>query len=148
MATGIDINRDERFGFVDTNVATALEPDLPAEGVFDLFFNVEPREDRRRLGVELAPAAREPADLTDHFTDFFVSRFLIDKDPVNLLSQKIAHGALDEIRLLKHTRWRRVFLDFLFNLAPSLQQDFEVADEVAFFLLLAHGANDDAHAFR
>ena len=120
VPAGIDINRDERFGLVDADVAAAFQPDLPAERVLDLFLDVELCENRRRLGVKLASATRQPADLANHVADLFVARLTVNKDAVNFLGEEVAHGAFEEARFLEYARRHRAFLDFLFNIAPGL----------------------------
>ena len=147
MAAGVDVDRHQRLGFVDADVAAGLEPDLAAERVLDLFFDIELGEDRSRLVVEPDLAPRQAADLADHVADAFVRLFVIHQDPVYFLGEEIADGAVDQIRLLKHAGGRRTVLDFVFDLFPGLEQQFEVANEVALPLAFPDGADDDAHAF-
>ncbi len=47
VAARIDVDSHQRFGFIDTDVAARFQPDLAAEGVLDLFLDVEAAEDRR-----------------------------------------------------------------------------------------------------
>src|ERR1017187_5037480 len=146
MATRVDVDCHERFCFIDADVAARLEPDLTAESVLDLFLDVEPAEDWRGFVVEPDLAAGAAADLPDHVADAFIGVLVVHHDAIHFLGQEIAHGALDQIGLLEDAIRRRLRLDFFLNRLPRLQQQFEVADEVALLLVFAHGADDDAHA--
>ena len=52
VAAGVHVDRDERLGFIDHDVAAALQPDLAMERVVDLLLNAERLEDRRRAVVD------------------------------------------------------------------------------------------------
>ena len=146
MAARVDVNRHQRLGLIDADIAARLQPDLAAEGVLDLFLDVEPAEDRRGFVVEPDFAAGAAADLSDHGADPFVGVLTVHHDPIHFLGEEIAHGALDQVGFLENAIRRRLRLDFFLDLLPRLQQQFEVADEVTLLLVLARGADDDAHA--
>ena len=58
VAAGVDVDGHQGLGFVDDDVAAALEEDLPAEGGLQLAGDVEAVEDGLGLGVELDLGAR------------------------------------------------------------------------------------------
>ena len=53
VLAGVDVDRDERFGVVDDDVAAGLEPHLRAQRLVELLLDAEFLEDRRFLGVQL-----------------------------------------------------------------------------------------------
>src|SRR5579859_391411 len=57
VTAGIDVDSDERFGFVNADVPARFQPDLATECILDLFLDTELAEDGRGLVVEpdLAP---------------------------------------------------------------------------------------------
>ena len=147
VAAGVDVDGDERFGFVDHDVAAAFQPDLAVKGVVDLFLHPEGFEDRRRAVVMFDPALRAPGDLADELGHAVDRRLIVADDFVDFVGEKIAHGALDEVGLLKDARGRRQLLDLLLDARPLLEEETEIAHEIAGALAFADGANDDAHAF-
>src|ERR1017187_5129102 len=146
MATRVDVDGHERFRFIDADVATRFKPDLATEGVLNLLLNIEPAEDRGGFVVKPDLAAGTAADLPNHRADAFVGLFVVHHDTIHFLRQEIAHGALDEIGLLENAIGGGLRLDLFLDLLPRLQEQFEIADEVTLLLVLAHGADDDAHA--
>ena len=51
VASGVHVNRHERLGFINDDVAAAFQMHLAREGVFQLLADVEAVENRLRLGV-------------------------------------------------------------------------------------------------
>ena len=52
---GVDVDRDQRFGLVDDNVAATLQPDFRLQRLVDFLAQAELLVQRRFLGVELDP---------------------------------------------------------------------------------------------
>ena len=65
MPTRVDVDRNESFGFINDDVAAALEMDLSAEGGFQLPGDAEAIEDGLMIAVELDLVGRTPGDLGD-----------------------------------------------------------------------------------
>ena len=55
VLAGVDVDRYQRFGLVDDDVAAALQPDFRLERLVDLVLDAELLEQRRFFGVELDP---------------------------------------------------------------------------------------------
>ena len=73
--------------------------------------------------------------------------FLIVHDNAfDVFGQKVAHGALNQIRFLENAGRRRLVLHALLHAVPLFEQQREVPDEITFLLVFAGGAHDDAHA--
>ena len=84
------------------------------------------------LADEFAHALHGVLVVADHFVDF--------------IGEKVAHRALDEVGLLEDARRRRLLFHRLLDRAPLLDEQAEVADEIARPLPFADGADDHAHA--
>ena len=76
----------------------------------------------------------------------FVVLFAVDEDAVDFLGEKIADGALDDVGLLVEAARCLVVEHLALDLFPRLEEQVEIADEVAGFFALAGGADDEAHA--
>ena len=73
--------------------------------------------------------------------------FLVVHDNAfDIFGEKIAHGAFNQIRFLKHAGRHRLLLDALLNRVPFLDEKCEVAHEVTQLLTFARRPHDDAHA--
>ena len=71
----------------------------------------------------------------------------VDEHAIDVLGQKIAHRALDDVGLKVQGGRGLLVLHLLLDLLPCAEQEVEVADEIAGLLALAGSAHDDAHAF-
>ena len=148
VAAGVDVDGDERLGFVDDDVAAALEMDLAGEGVLDLPRDVEAVEDRLVLGVELDLVGGALGDLGDH-------RRACGRTACGLSTTMRSTSSVRKSRTVRSMRsgsWKTQVadgccLDAFLDAVPFLEQQREVADEVARLLAFADGAHDDAHAF-
>ena len=69
VAAGIDVDGDERLGFVDDDVAAALEVDLAGKGAFELARDVEAIEDRLGIAVEFDLGDGALGNAPDHLAD-------------------------------------------------------------------------------
>ena len=84
VAAGVDVDGDQRLGFIDHDVAAAFQPDLAGKCLVDLLLDVDPLEDRlsgRRHVVDaaLGPAGNFASDLADHFRGVgVVAHHLVD----------------------------------------------------------------------
>src|SRR5579862_546180 len=145
VAPGVDVDGDERLSFVDDDIAAALEPDLPVEGVVDLLLDAESFEDGRRLAVMGDAVARAPGDVADEFGHPFNRGGVVADDGLDLVGEEVADGPVDEIGFAEDARWRGLLLHRLLDLRPLFKQEAQVADEIALPLAFADGADDDAH---
>ena len=104
VTPGVHVHCDERFGFVDHDVAAAWQPDLAMKGVVDLFLDAEGFENRRRAVIKLDPAFGASGNLADHIHHTFDRGVIVTDHFVDFIGQKIAHRPLDQIRLLEDAR--------------------------------------------
>src|ERR1700687_4654903 len=71
-AAGIDVDRGERFGLVENQVAARLEPDLAVERALDLRLDLEVIEDRHSALVEGDPRAQSRDERVHEMHDALV----------------------------------------------------------------------------
>ena len=95
VSTGIHVDRDQSFGFVNHDIAAAFEPDLTMKGVVDLSLYAERLEDGRRPIVIMQTIARTTRNIADKSTHPLDGIAIVANDFVNFLRQKIAHRSLD-----------------------------------------------------
>ena len=71
---------------------------------------------------------------------------IVHNDAFDVFGEKIAHGAFDQIRFLKHARRHRLLFDALLNRVPFLDEKREVAHKITQLLTFARRPHNDAHA--
>src|SRR5450432_3321798 len=118
------------------------------KSIVNLFLNAESLENRRSAVVEFDPIFRATRNLTNHFAHPIDGGVVVANHFIDLISQKIAHRAIDQIRLLENPGWRGQFLDLLLDLRPLFEEETQVPNEIAGALTFADGANDNTEAFR
>ena len=123
LRPGVHVDRDQRFGFVDHDIAAALQPDLAVKGVVDLLLDSEGLEDRRRPIVKLDAVARAPGNLAHHLVHALDRRAIVADDFVDFVGQEIADRPVDQIRFFENAAGRLLFLDRLFDPRPLLEQE-------------------------
>ena len=102
VAAGVDVDGDEGLGFVDDDVAAALQMHLAGEGVLQLSRDVEAVEDRLVIRCRASPCRLERLEiLRDHFAHAVVGFWAVHDDALDVLGEEVAHGALDQVGLLE-----------------------------------------------
>src|SRR4029077_18149673 len=67
VASGIYINRYQRFSLVDHNIPATLQPHLPVKSVVNLFLYAVSLENRCRTIVKMDPISGAPGNKPNHF---------------------------------------------------------------------------------
>ena len=147
MTARVDIDRHQGFGFVDDDVAAALQMDLAGKGAFQLPGDVESIEDGMRIGVMFDLGDRAPGNFARSSREPFVSGQRVDHDAFDVFGQKVADGAADQVRFFKDAGRQRLFADALLNFLPLFEEQSQVSDEVSRLLAFARRSHDDSHAF-
>ena len=146
VRAGVDVDRDQGLGLVDHDLAAAGQRHLALAGLLDLALDVEALEDRDAVVVVGDLRAGALGDQADQVLRALVVGLVVDEDAVDVLGEEVAHGALDQVGLHVEAGRGPLRLHLLRDLLPLLEEEVEVADEVAGLLALAGGADDDAHA--
>ncbi len=84
---------------VDDNAAAGRQRDVVRERRLDLRFDLEAREQRHGVRVQLQLAQVVRHDLFDELGGFLVSPFVVDQDFANLVRKVIAQCAHDGVAL-------------------------------------------------
>ena len=148
VPAGIYVHRNQRFRFVDHNVAAAAQPNLAMKRVVDLFLDSERFKNRRRAVVEFQTVPSSPRNFFDQLVHPFQCFAIVTKHLVNFLGQKIAHRSLDQVRFFKNATGRRFVANQPFDFGPLIEQETQIAHEISRPLAFADGANNYADAFR
>ncbi len=141
----VDVDGGQRFGLVDDDGATGRQAHGALERILDLRLDLEAREQRHRILVQLQLAQVVRHDLLDELAGIVVELLVIDQDLADVVAQIVAQGADDEFRFLVdqercRSRCRR-FGDRL----PQLQEVIEIPLQLFGFAAHAGGADDQAH---
>ncbi len=142
---GVDVDRGQRFGLVDHDRAAGRKPHGALERIFDLRFNLEAREQRNRVLIQLQLAQVVWHHLLDELPRIVVELLGVDEDLADVVAQVVAQGADDEFRFLVDQEGCRARGGGFGNRLPQLQQVVEVP--LQFFGIATHagGADDHAH---
>src|SRR6185295_17983196 len=145
-AAGVDVDRHQRLGGVDDDVAAGLEPHLGLQGRLDLLFDAELLEERRPLAEEPDLADQARLHLVEELDDALVGLLAVHPEDGEVLAQQIAHHAQSEVEVLVHQRGRRHAAGAEADLLPQPREVDEVALELLAPLALAGRAHDQAAA--
>ncbi|VUD75058.1 hypothetical protein MET9862_05698 [Methylobacterium symbioticum] len=147
-AAGIDVDRDQRLGRVDDEVAARLQRDMGREHLVELLLNPVAGEDRRRVAVGLHHLRLAGHQHAHEVLGLAVGVLARDQHLLQVLVVEVADGALDQRALLVDQRRRHRGERQLTHRFPQAHQVLEVALDLG---LGAHGAGraqDDAHPLR
>ncbi len=148
VGAGVHVDRDERLRLFDDDLPATGQGDAAHKGLLNLTFDIEALEYRDVFGESGYLRFGARGDLRDLVDDVVVVLFFVDHHAVDVFRQEVAHGAPDDVRLDVEAGGFFTRLHALLDHLPPFEQDVQVADEVARFLPLAGGADDDPHALR
>ena len=146
-AARVHVDRDERLGRVDDDVAAGRELHDRRMDRVDLLLDLVAVQQRHaRVAIELHALGVARHQHLHEGLGGLVAFLAVDHDLVDVARVEIADRALDEVALLVDQRRRRRFEREVPDLVPEAQQIFEVALDLGLGALAAGGADDDAHA--
>ena len=148
VAAGVDVDGDEGLGLIDDDVASARQPDLAVEGIVDLLLDAVVLKESGLALVVVDAALGALRDLGGELLHALDGGLVIAGDFVDVLGEEVAHGALDEIGLLEAANRCGLAVADGDGVIPLLDEDVQVADDVAGAFAHGLGAENDAHAFR
>src|SRR4029077_21090444 len=145
-AAGVHVDRDQRLGVVDADVATLLEPHLALEGLLDLRLDLERVEDRGVALVVLHTVAQLGRNALEIALDLRERILVVDDDLVDLVREQVPDEAGGHLQLAvdqrRRPRARRLAVDLL----PQLGEVLDVGRKLGVALALPRGASDQADA--
>ena len=141
----VDVDRGQRFGLVDNDRAACGQAHGALERIFDLRLDLEAREQRHRVLVQLELAQVVRHDLLDELAGVVVELLVVDEDLADVVAQVVAQGADDQFRFLVDQERGRARRGRLGNGFPQLQQVIEVPLQFLGIAAHAGGTDDQAH---
>ncbi len=101
---GVDVDRHQRFGMVDDDVAAGFEPNFGTQRFVEFVLDAELFEDGLFLGVQLHAAHQLGLEAADEFRDFGELFFVVDPDCSEIVADVIAQDAFHEIQIAMQDR--------------------------------------------
>ena len=145
-AAGIDVDRNQRLGLVDHDVAAGAQLHGRREHRVELALDAHPREQRLAVAILLhRPHVRGHQHLHE-VAGFLIAGFAGDLDFVDFLVVEIAQRPLDQRSLLVDEGRGLRLQGHVAHGFPHPDQIFEVALDFRLGARGARGAQDDAHA--
>src|SRR5262249_27911722 len=146
-AAGIDVDRGERFGLVDDEIAARLEIDAPREGFFDLVFHAVKVEQRPLPLVVLDLLRHVLGELVCELEHALIGLARVDQDARGFLVDEIPQHALGQVEILIEQSQRPGGHGLLLYAAPQLAQVLDVGTQLVVGCRLGHGADDEPALF-
>ena len=140
-AARVHVDRHERLGLVDGDVAAFLEPDLSLHRLLDLALDAEVVEDRRFTAIELHPRLELRRIRREVLQYLLVLLLRVEGQLRDVLGEDVPNEAGRELHLLVQERGR--LHPLLLGLLPELLQILDVALE--FLLPLLRPDRPDDH---
>ena len=147
-AAGVDVDRDQRLGLVDDQVAAGAERHLRREHRVELRLDAGAGEERLALAVGLHVLGMARHEHAHEVLGLAIGVLAGDDDLVDILVVEIADRALDQAAFLVDQRRRRRAQRQLADVLPKAEQVFEVALDLGLGAARAGGAQDDPHPLR
>ena len=123
---GVHVNRDERFGVVDDDVAARLEPYFRPQALVNFLLDAELLEYRRVLGVELHAVHECGLKAAHELHDFRVLLLGVHPDGGVIGAHVIAQNPLDQIQVAVQKRRRFALLRARLDFRPRAREEFHV----------------------
>ena len=145
-AAGIDVDRDQRLGLVDHDVAAGSQLHGRREHRVELALHAHPREQRLAVAILLYRAHVRGHQHLHEIAGFLITGFAGDQDFVDFLVVEIAQRALDQRAFLIDEGRRLRLQGHVAHGFPHADQIFEVALDLGLGAGRARGAQNDTHA--
>ena len=125
-ARRVDVDRDQRFGVVDDDRAAGRQRHLPRVRRLDLVLDLEAREQRHVVLVELHAIHVGRHHVAHELLRLLVDRFGVDQDLADVRMEVVADRADDEARFLVDQVGAGLHLGGILDGAPQLHQVVQV----------------------
>ena len=147
-ARRVDVDRDQGFRMVDHDGPARRQCYLTRVGGLDLVLDLEPREKRDVVLVELHAVDVGRHHVRHELLRLVVDRLGVDQELADVGVEVVADRADDEARLLVDQVRARLHLRRVLDRVPELHQVVQVPLQLLGAAADARGAGDDAHARR
>src|SRR2546429_33689 len=146
-ARGIDVDRYQRFGVIDDDAAPGGQLHLVGVGGLDLAFDLEAREQRDVVGVELqAPLRLGRHEALHVLLGLLEGGLAVHQHLADIVGEVIAHGARHRVALAEHQERGRALLGGRRDLLPLNLEIVEVPLQLLDRAADASGTHDGTHA--
>src|SRR5215831_68140 len=140
----VDVDRDERLGVVDHDVAAGLEPHAAPQRLLDVLLDAERLEDRRGLVPHLHAVAQRGHERLDVPDALVVDLARVDDELVDFRREQVAHDPEGQVAFLVQDRRRRRLLEARLDLRPQAREELDIGGELALALALGVRPQDEA----
>src|SRR5687768_16493464 len=147
VAARVDVNRDERFGWLDDQIAAGWEIAAPFEDVPDLGLDVSGVEKGHLRLVEFHTRDKIGCDFLEIGGNLVVNLLRIDDQAVDLVAEQIPHQPARKSRLPVDERRRFLEVGLPIDFLPLRHQAVELALEHLRRDVFAHRPNDYSARF-
>ena len=144
-AARVDVDRDERLGRVDHQIAARTQLDDRIVHRRELVFGAIALEERHRVGILLHPLGVAGHQQLHEVLGRAVARFALDHHFLDVAVVDVADGALDQIAVRMDQRRGRGMERLFADLVPQAGEIVEVALDFGLGALETGGAHDAAH---
>src|SRR5689334_4020590 len=144
VAPGVHVDRDERLGGLDDEVATGRELDARLEEGTDFRLDIVLIKQRRLGLVELHARQEVGLDLLQVLHDLIVQDLGIDEQRIHLVGEKIADDAACEGRFALQQRRRPHRARLALDLLPQTEEVIDLALAALLRQVFGHRADDPA----
>ncbi len=129
---GIDVDGHQSLGLVDDDMAAGLQPDLGAQGFFNLLGDPELVEDGGGSGVELDAGNQSGLKALDEAQHVFVDVLIIDPDALEGGGELVAQDTLDHVEIVVYQGRGRTFFGLLPQVEPEVVEELHVGAQLFF----------------
>ena len=147
-AARVDVDRDQRLGRVDDDVAARLQLHDRIVHRGELVLGAVALEQRYGIGVLLHPARVTGHEQLHEVLGGAVARLALDDDVLDVLVVDVADRALDEVAVRMDQRGRARLQRGLADLVPQAGEIVEIALDLGLGTAEPGGADDAAHRLR
>ncbi len=141
----VDVDGDQRFGVIDDDGATGRQFHFPLVGRLDLRLDLEAREQRHFIGIQLDLLLVGRHHLADECQRLGVDVGTVDQHLANILAQVVAHGTDDDVGFAVDQKGRRALGGLGGDRFPHLHQVVQVPLQLFGAAANTGGAYDQAH---
>src|SRR2546421_6377970 len=144
VAAGVHIDRNQRLGRLNDQMAAGGEVDALFEEVADLLLDIVGIEEGVLVLIQLDARQQLGIDLLQVLLDFVVQELRIDEQQVDLIGQQVADNTPRQARLPLHQRGRATRGRLTLDLLPQPDQVIDLALAARLCQVVSDGADDPA----